>query len=130
MWLLRVSPSEAMLRLALAFSFIYPAIAAVLDEPSWLGYFPGFATNLFHVISVPLKLSDTVLLHGFGLLEVALAVWVLFGRRVRIPAIIMGVILLVIVLTNLGQFAVLFRDVALVFVAVALALRRAPQPVV
>lgn len=127
MRLLRVTPAEALLRIALALSFIYPAVAALTDEASWLGYFPQFATDLFRIIAVPLKLSDTVLLHAFGLVEVILAGWVLFGKRVRVPALIMAALLLAIVLTNLGQFDVLFRDVSLMFVALALALRRPPS---
>lgn len=126
MRLLRVAPSEALLRIALAIAFLYPALAAIFDEASWLGYFPGFATDLFHLISVPLKLSDTVLLHSFGLLEVVLAVWVLFGKRVRTPALIMAFLLFLIVVLNLGQFSVLFRDLSIMFAALALALRRPP----
>jgi uncharacterized membrane protein YphA (DoxX/SURF4 family) len=123
MRLLRVSPSEGLLRIAVAFAFLYPPIDALFDPTSWLGYFPGIVTQAFHVISIPLKLSDLVLLHGFGILEVALAVWVLFGRRVRIPALLMAFILFVIVGFNLdaSNFSVLFRDVSIAFAALALA---------
>lgn len=124
MGVLRVTPSEACLRIALAFAFLYPALDALLDPTSWLGYFPSFATGLFHIISIPLKWSDMVLLHGFGLLEVALALWVLIGTRVKVPATLMAIILLAIVALNLNpsDFSVLFRDISIAFAAIALAL--------
>jgi uncharacterized membrane protein YphA (DoxX/SURF4 family) len=128
MRLLRVSASEGLLRIALAFAFLYPAIDAYFDPTSWLGYFPQFVTQAFHVIAIPLKLSDVFLLHSFGVLEIALALWVLFGKRVRIPAFVMAFMLFAIVGFNLdpANFSVLFRDVSIAFAALALALRRVP----
>lgn len=122
MRLLRLSPAEALLRLALAFAFLYPAIDAIFDPASWLGYVPPIVTAAFHVVAIPLKLSDVFLLHGFGLIEVALALWILFGRHVRVPAFIMALILFVIVGFNLdaSNFAVLFRDISIAFAAFAL----------
>jgi len=126
MRLLRLSPSEALLRIALAFAFLYPAIDAFFDPTTWLGYFPTFVTSAFHLIAIPLKWSDVVLLHSFGLFEIVLAVWVLFGRRVRIPAIIMAIMLFAIVGFNLdpSNFSVLFRDISIAFAALALAFTR------
>jgi uncharacterized membrane protein YphA (DoxX/SURF4 family) len=133
MRLLRVSASEGLLRIALGFAFLYPAIHAFFDPTTWLGYFPPFVTQAFDIIAVPLKLSDVVLLHSFGFLEIILAVWVLFGKRVRTPALIMAVLLFAIVGFNLGpaNFSVLFRDVSIAFAAIALALGsrvKAPTP--
>lgn len=128
MRLLRLPPAEALLRISVAFAFLYPPVDALFDPVSWLGYFPSFVTNAFHLVSIPLKLSDVVLLHGFGVLEIVLAVWVLFGRRVRTPALVMAFILFVIVGFNLdpANFSVLFRDVSIAFAALALAFLPAP----
>lgn len=123
----RLPPSELFLRLALAFAFLYPAIDAYTDPTSWLGYFPNAVTNVFHGISIPLRWSDVVLLHLFGVVEIALALSILLSRKVRIPALIMALILFVIVLTNLdhSNFQVIFRDVSIALAALALAsLRR------
>ncbi len=128
MRLFRLPPTEALLRIALAFAFIYPALDAYNDPTSWLGYIPAFTISAFHVVSIPLKLSNVVLLHLFGLVEIILAVWVLFGRRVRTPALIMSIILFVIVLTNLdhSNFSVVFRDVSIAFAGLALFTLRRP----
>ncbi len=114
MRLRRHETSELLLRLGLAFSFLYPAISAIKDPYSWIGYFPAVMTDFV----APHQL---ILLHSFGLLEVALALWVLLGRNVRIPALIMAAMLLSIVALNTGQLAVLFRDLTIAFAALALA---------
>ncbi len=122
MHLFRVTPSEGLLRLGLAFAFLYPAIDAIFEPSSWLGYLPGIVTQAFHLVSIPLNLSDLVLLHSFGMLEVILAFWVTLARNVRIPAIMMAGILFVIVGFNLdpANFSVVFRDVSIALAALAL----------
>jgi uncharacterized membrane protein YphA (DoxX/SURF4 family) len=118
---LRLPPFEQLLRLALAFAFLYPPLAAISDPYSWVGYFPTFLSDLV----APHQL---LLLHTFGAIEVILGLWILLGRRIRIPALLMAVLLLLIVATNAAQFDVLFRDVALALAAVALAVRRRETP--
>ena len=113
----RLSPSEQLLRLALAFSFLYPAVSAVLDPYSWVGYFPTF-------LSDAIAPHQVILLHTFGVVEVVLALWILGGRRVRVPALLMAAMLIAIVLANPAQLSVLFRDLALALAAGALAMRR------
>lgn len=99
-----------LLRAAVAFSFAYPPVAAVIDPDSWLGYFPAF---------IP---SSLVALHVFGALEIALALWILFGKRIFIPCMLAALILLAIVAFNISQFDILFRDVSIALAAVALGL--------
>jgi uncharacterized membrane protein YphA (DoxX/SURF4 family) len=105
-----------LLRASLAFSFLYPPIAAWSDPLTWVGYIPHF---------VPF--DHLILLHVFGVLEIILALWVLSGRKIFIPSILMGFILLFIVVTNTDQFDVLFRDLSIVGVAFAVALWNWPK---
>ena len=130
MYFFRLHPTEAFLRIGLAFAFLYPAVDAFIDPTTWLGYFPAFVVNVFHIIAVPLTLGDVFLLHGFGLLELLLALWVLCAKRVALAAYLMAAILLIIVLTNLdaSSFSVLFRDVSLACMAFALATIRLKRP--
>jgi len=104
-----------LLRAGLAFSFIYPAISAVFDPYAWVGYFPVFVTAL-------LGDHSFTLLHVWGVFEIALALWVLFGVRIFIPCIIMAVALVAVILTNLAQFPILFRDVPIALIAIAVAI--------
>lgn len=109
--------ADLVLRLAVAFAFLYPPLNALIDPYSWIGYFPHFIHGI-----VP----DMVLLHGFGLIEVALALWVLSGRKIFVPSLICAAMLFVIVLFNLSDFSVLFRDVSLGLAALALAAAHRP----
>ena len=104
-----------LMRLAVAFAFIYPAVSAWFDPDSWIGYFPGFVLDL-------VGNNTALLLHGWGVLEILLALWVLFGVRVYIPSIIMAVALIAVVVANPGQFPILFRDVSIALAALSLAL--------
>lgn len=105
---------ELLLRSALAFSFLYPAVHALSDPYAWVGYIPGFVLAAF-------PLGEEVVLHAWGVLEAVLALWVLFGRNVFAPALVMGTVLLAVVALNLGQFTILFRDLPIAASAFALA---------
>ncbi len=113
-------PSEFLLRLAIAVSFLYPPFDAITDPYSWIGYFPAFVTDF----AAPHTL---LLLHVFGIIEVALAIWILVGKRIWIPASIMALMLFAIVVFNMNQFQVLFRDVSIALAALALAWRKFPR---
>jgi hypothetical protein len=108
---MRIAPlPQLLLRLAVAFSFAYPAIAALIDPDSWIGYFPAF---------IP---TSIILLHVFGALEIAIAIWIVFGTRIVIPCVLAALILIAIVVFNAAQFDILFRDVSIALAALALAL--------
>ena len=107
------------LRIGLAFAFLYPPYAALSDPISWQAYFPAFVHAL--------PLSPIVLLHSFGVLEVVIALWLLSGWRIRLPASLAAVMLLGIVVFNWPQLDVLFRDLSIVAIALALALWPATQ---
>lgn len=106
---------EALLRIAVAISFLYPPLSALVDPYSWIGYFPQFLMELVGT-------NQMLMLHAFGVAEVILALWILFGKRVFIPSVIAAVMLFAIVLLNWNQMEVLFRDISIALAAVALAL--------
>lgn len=106
--------AHGLLRIGVAFAFLYPPVAAVFDPVSWLGYFPHFIRAL--------PIDSLVLLHGFGIIEIVLALWVLSGWRIRIPSFLMTAMLLAIVAFNLAQIDVIFRDLSIASVTLALAL--------
>ncbi len=105
-----------LLRIGVAFSFLYPPLNALSDPNSWIGYFPPF---LFGFV------PDDVLLHGFGVIEVLLALWILSGWKVFWPSLIAAAMLVGIVLFNVPQMQVVFRDLSIAAMALALALRHA-----
>jgi len=110
----QIGTVEILLRIAVAFAFIYPAVAAVFDPFSWIGFFPLFLRDLFP--------SDMLLLHLFGITEVAIALWILVGKRIFIPSALASIYLVVIILFNLSLFDIIFRDVSILLAALALAI--------
>jgi uncharacterized membrane protein YphA (DoxX/SURF4 family) len=108
--------ANLILRLGVAFAFLYPPINAIFDPYTWIGYLPHFARSIAHIGGV----SDIVLLHAFGLLEVIIALWILSGKKIFLPSLAATGILLVIVGLNLQDFQIIFRDVSIAAAALAL----------
>lgn len=117
---LTLPKDELLLRGALAFSFLYPAIHALFDPYAWIGYFPGFLISFAGS-------HGELMLHAWGVVEVVLALLVLFGRRIFVPSVLMALALAAVIAFNPSQFPILFRDVSIALIAVVLALKHAPH---
>lgn len=100
------------LRVGAAFAFLYPPLAALSDPYSWIGYFPRFIQAL--------PVEPLLLLHGFGVLEVVIALWILSGWRIRLPAAVATLMLVAIVVCNIPEFPILFRDLSIAAMTLAL----------
>ena len=105
--------SSLLLRVALAFAFLYPAYGFWTNPNDWIGYIPEFARNV--------GLSQGVLLMLIAGLHLIIGLWVLSGWRIFIPSIIAAVFLGSVVYFNQNQLDIVFRDISLALVAVALA---------
>lgn len=100
-----------LLRSGLAVVFLYAAVAAFFDPFSWIGFFPSFIRELYDPVR---------LLMLFGAFEVALSLWLLSGYKAREAAAVAIGALLGIILGNLNLLDIVFRDVAILFSALAL----------
>ena len=109
------------LRIGVAFAFLYPPYAALIDSYSWLAYFPGFVHSW--------DINQLLLLHGFGILEVVIALWLLSGYRIVIPATLATLMLLGIVVFSWADLDVLFRDLSIAAASLALAIDAWQKPV-
>ena len=109
--------AKIILRVGVAFAFLYPPINAIFDPNDWIGYFPAFMHGY-----VP----DLVLLHGFGVIEIVIALWILSGKYIFWPSLAATAMLLAIVLFNTGDFIVVFRDLSIAAAALSLALMNMP----
>ena len=107
----RAELASFFLRLALAAVFLYAAIASFLEPQNWVGYFPDWISNI-----IP---ADT-LLPIFSLYEIALSLWLFTKKYTFYAALVSGLTLLGIMIFNLNQLDILFRDFAILFTAVAL----------
>jgi len=105
--------AQVALRIGVAFAFLYPPFSALSDPDAWIGYFPNFLLD----VAVG---NEIWLLNSFGVIEVVIALWILSGWNIRIPASIAAFMLVGIVIFNLPSFPVLFRDLSIAAMAVAL----------
>lgn len=101
-----------LLRIGLAIIFLYAAISSFVNPQDWVGYLPGMLTE---------RVSSDILLKLFSVYELLLAAWLLSGIYVRYAALACAATLAGIVVTNFELFAITFRDIALIFAALALA---------
>lgn len=106
----RVAP--LFLRVGLAIVFMYAAISSFISPNDWMGYLPGFVRDI---------MPATVVLTIFSVVELALAAWLLSGVRVRFAALFAATMLAGIVVSNISLLPISFRDIGLVFAALALA---------
>ena len=107
-----------LLRVGVAFVFLYPPLSALGNPDSWIGYFPSFVRGY-----VP----DLVPLHIFGSIEVVLGLWILSGWKIVLPSLAAAGMLVGIVMFNLSQFEVLFRVISIAAAALALACLYSPR---
>lgn len=110
--------ADWVLRLGLAFAFLYPPLNALGDPNSWIGYFPQFTRGV---------VEDITLLHAFGVVEVIIALWILWGKYIFYPAAAAFAMLVGIVVFNPAEFQVVFRDLSIAAIALYLAIRSAPS---
>jgi uncharacterized membrane protein YphA (DoxX/SURF4 family) len=100
-----------LLRASLALAFGYAAISSFQNPADWLGYLPSFIRE---------SENAETLLHVFSVLEMALAVWLLSGKMVRLAALAAFAMLAGVVVSNISLFSITFRDMALMLTALAL----------
>lgn len=107
-----------LLRVGAALAFLYPPLSAFFGDPyTWFGYFPAFTRGY---------LPDLVLLHLFGLVELILGLWLLSGIKIFWPSVAATVLLVGIVVFNLPQFDIVFRDLSIACLTLSLALMQQP----
>ena len=101
------------LRVGLSVAFGYAAIGGFLQPDIWIGYLPAFIGALPYAQTI---------LHVFSVVEILLVLWLLSGKFSRYAAIFAALMLTGIVGANISDLTIVFRDLALIFAAVALAL--------
>jgi uncharacterized membrane protein YphA (DoxX/SURF4 family) len=100
-----------LLRMGLATVFIYAAVSSYLDPREWVGYLPSFIVENFNA---------EALLKLFSVYELLLAAWLLSGVYARYAGLLCALTLAGITVSNVSLFAISFRDIGLMFAALAL----------
>lgn len=106
--------SSFLIRIGLAFVFLYAAFFMTFAPEKYIIYFPLFMREL-----VP----GYTLLHVFAIFEVILSFFLIIGRFTYAAAIISFLTMLALTIVNLDKFSVLFRNVSIILSALALAVQ-------
>ncbi len=101
-----------LLRIGLGIVFLYAATASFITPHDWVGFFPQW---LRHII------SGETLLPIFSTYEIILALWLISGEKTFFAALLAAATLCAIIIPNIFVLDVIFRDVAILFAALALA---------
>ena len=96
--------AKLFLRIGLAFVFVYASVEIYIHPENFLKYVPQFMLDL-----VPMQLFLDV----FGVVEVALALWILSGWKGQYSAMIAVLLIAGITFANTEYFYILFRNVAI-----------------
>lgn len=112
--------ADLILRIGVAFAFIYAAIAGFVDPDSWIGWFPQTLRNI---------IPDLLLLKLWGAYEIILALWILSGKKIFIPSALATLSLAGLIVTNFGAMDIIFRDVTILCATLALAIKTAPSTI-
>lgn len=102
-----------LLKIGVAFSFIYAAISGFFEPNSWVGYIPTFMTTI---------IEAKILLIIIGVGQIIIALALLFMENPFYPAILSALMLSGIIVFNLSQLDILFRDIPIALTAIAIAL--------
>lgn len=99
------------LRLGLAFVFLYASIGSFLFPDNWIWFIPDWIQKI---------IPPTPLLLAHASFELMLGLILLSGKKTFFVAIVAALDLLAIMLPNINIFDTVFRDVGLLFMALAL----------
>lgn len=101
------------LRAGLAVVFLYAAISAFLNPQAWAGYIPAFVQAI-----IPAK----TFLQVHSVFNILLSFWLLSKKQAFYASIIASLTLIAIIFFNYTALDIIFRDVAILFAAIALAI--------
>lgn len=101
-----------LLRSGLAIVFLYAAISAFLNPLAWVGFIPNFVKNIIPALLF-LKIHSAA--------EIILALWLLSNKKTFYAAVVSALAMLSIVIFNITALEIVFRDIAILFGALALA---------
>ena len=100
------------LRAGLASVLFYASISALIEPISWKYYIPTFVGQIVGV---------GIFLKFHSISNFILGLWLLSGKKIFYPAILTAFFMLLIIVFNLDLLDIIFRDIAIMFSAIALA---------
>lgn len=99
------------LQAGLAFVLFYAAISSLYEPDAWISYIPSFTTSI-----IPANAS----LVAVSFFQIILGVWLLSGIYARYAALVTTALIAGLVIFNLNELIITFRDTGLILAALAL----------
>lgn len=103
--------AKILLRIGIAFVFIYAAISMSLRPEEYARYLPPLIKE---------TLPSTTILHIFGAYEIIMSIWLISGKWNLYPSILASLTIFSLTVVNLADFETLFRNVGIFFACLAL----------
>jgi len=100
-----------LMRIGVASTLLYAALASFAAPENWIGYFPPFIRAL-----VP----GQVLLTFFSIYELIVGIWLLSNWKVIISASLSALTMLGIIFFNFNALDIVFRDFAILATSLAI----------
>ncbi len=100
-----------LLRSGLAIAFFYAGISSFLNPTNWIGFVPNFIGAI---------ISKEIFLMIFSAYQVFLGIGLLFDYKTFTLSILSSITLFFILFVNIMNLEILFRDIAILFMALAL----------
>ncbi|HSX33285.1 MAG TPA: hypothetical protein VLF91_03040 [Candidatus Saccharimonadales bacterium] len=109
----KIRYASLVLRVGLAFVFLYAAISALLHPLVWIGYVPNMVAKV---------VDPKAVLNLMSVIQIGVAAWLIFGKAVRYAGALAVLLLGGIILGNLNNLVITFRDIGLLLAAIAVVL--------
>lgn len=110
--------ASLLIRVGLAIVFVYAAISALITPNAWVGFIPDFSNQF---------LDPIIALDILSVMQLLLAVWLVTPYLPIFSAIVSALFLGGLMVTNIEEFLITFRDIALVFGCAAVVVLEWPQ---
>lgn len=104
----------SVIRLGVAFCFLYAGIAGFAEPDAWAGWFPKLMTDI---------VSTDILLPVWGVYEIITGLWILSDKKIFIPSMLATFSLAGLIVFNFSAMDIIFRDVTIMAVTLALAIK-------
>jgi uncharacterized membrane protein YphA (DoxX/SURF4 family) len=103
--------ARCLIQIGLAVVFFYAAISQLRSPNDWTAYLPNLLNSSISLIT---------LVKVVAVFELALGTWLLSGKYLKLAGLVCALTLGGILVFNLSQLIITFRDIGLLFMSLAL----------
>lgn len=107
----RKTLTSFLLRAGLCVVFLYAGISALFNPENWIGFVP-------QLVSVFIPRDIFLVIHGIT--DLVIGIWLISNFKPFWAGLVASLSLIAIILFNFVQLEIIFRDIAILFAALAL----------